>query len=120
MVLLLLLTLLQTPADTTFYSVAYVDIAPASRTAAITALKQYREASRKEEGFVRAEFFEQVGRPGHLCIIETWSNAKIFDMHLAAAHTKDFRTKLDSIRISDVDQRPYKTLSLSAPPNSTA
>jgi len=103
----------QSPTDTTFYSVSYVDVAPASKSAAVTALKQYREASRKDDGFQRAEFFEQVGRPGHLCIIETWSNQKAFDAHTATPHTKDFRTKIDSIRISDVDQRPYKTLSLS-------
>src|SRR5215470_2904991 len=74
----------QAPSDTTFYSVAYVDIAPASRTAAIAALKQYREASRTDNGFVRFEFFEQVGRAGHFSIIETWANSRDFDAHTSA------------------------------------
>jgi quinol monooxygenase YgiN len=100
----------QAPADTTFYSVAYVDIAPASRAAAITTLKQYREASRQDSGFGRIEFFEQVGRPAHFSIIETWSDSKAFDAHTATAHAKDFRSKIDSMRLSDYDQRPYKTL----------
>jgi len=103
----------QTSTDTTFYSVAYVDVMPASKAAAVTAFKQYREASRKDEGFVRFEFFEQVGRPGHFSIIETWASPKAFDAHTAAPQTKEWRSKLDSIRISDFDQRPYKTLSLS-------
>jgi autoinducer 2-degrading protein len=107
----------QAPADTTFYSLAYVDIAPASRASAVAALKQYRDASRKDDGFVRFEFFEQAGRPAHFSIIETWANNKAFDAHTAASHTKEFRSKIDSMRLSEFDQRPYKTLSLGPPPN---
>jgi autoinducer 2-degrading protein len=96
------------------YSVAYVDIALASRTAAITAIRQYRDASRKDDGFRRIEFFEQAGRPAHFCIIETWADNKDIEAHAASASFRDFRTKIDSMRLSDYDQRPYKTLSLSA------
>jgi quinol monooxygenase YgiN len=109
-----LLVAAQAPTDTTFFTVSYVDIAPASKPAAVTAFKQYRDASRKDEGFVRYEFFEQVGRPGHFCLIETWSNQKGFDTHSNASHTKEFRSKLDPIRLSDYDTRPYKTSSLGA------
>jgi quinol monooxygenase YgiN len=106
----------QTPTDTTFYTVAYVDVLPASRTTATAAFKQYRDASHKDYGFVRIEFFELSGRPGHLAIIETWADAKSFETHSSATHTKDWRTKIDSIRLSDYDQRPYKTLSVGTPP----
>jgi autoinducer 2-degrading protein len=102
----------QAPPDSTAYSVAYVDILPASRTAAITAIKQYRDASRKDDGFQQIEFFEQAGRPAHFCIMETWANSKDLDAHAASANAKDFRNKIDSMRLSDYDQRPYKTLSL--------
>jgi autoinducer 2-degrading protein len=104
----------QAPPDRTAYSVAYVDIVPASRTEAITAMKQYRDASRKDDGFQRIEFFEQAGRPAHFCIVETWASNRDLDTHAATANTKDFRTKIDSMRLSDYDQRPYKTLSLGA------
>ena len=120
LLLLLISTVLlsaQAPPDSTAYSVAYVDIVPASRTAAITAIKQYRDASRKDDGFQRIEFFEQAGRPAHFCIIETWANNKDLDTHAASANAKDFRTKIDSMRLSDYDQRPYKTLSLGAAHN---
>lgn len=102
----------QAPPDSTAHSVAYVDILPASRTAAITAIKQYRDASRKDDGFQRIEFFEQAGRPAHFCILETWANSRDLDTHAASANAKDFRNKIDSMRLSDYDQRPYKTLSL--------
>jgi quinol monooxygenase YgiN len=102
----------QAPPDSTAYSVAYVDILPASRAAAITAIKQYRDASRKDDGFQRIEFFEQAGRSAHFCIIETWANSRDLDTHAASANAKEFRNKIDSMRLSDYDQRPYKTLSL--------
>ena len=108
----------QAPPDSAAaYSVAYVDILPASRTAAITAIKQYRDASRKDDGFQQIEFFEQAGRPAHFCIMETWSNSKDLDTHAASANAKDFRNKIDSMRLSDYDQRPYKTLSLGTAQN---
>lgn len=107
----------QTPPDSTAYTVAYVDILPASRTAAITAMKQYRDASRKDDGFQRIEFFEQVGRPAHFCMIETWATSRDLDTHAASANAKDFRNKIDSMRLSEYDQRPYKTLSLGAAHN---
>ncbi|HEY2380647.1 MAG TPA: antibiotic biosynthesis monooxygenase [Terriglobia bacterium] len=123
-ILLLLSIVLLRPqvpvADTTFYSVAYVDIAPSSRAAAIAGLKQYREASRKEPGFKRMEFFEQVGKPGHFLTIETWSSGKAFDTHAASQNSKDYRSKIDSMRLSDYDQRPYKTLTLSPARNPAA
>jgi quinol monooxygenase YgiN len=103
--------------DGSAYSVAYVDILPASRSAAIAAIKQYRDASRKDNGFQRIELFEQAGRPAHFCIIETWATNKDVDAHAASANAKDFRTKIDSMRLSDYDQRPYKTLSLGAARN---
>ena len=104
----------QPPPDNAAYTVAYVDILPASRTAAIAAIKQYRESSRKQDGFQRIEFFEQAGRPAHFCILETWAGSKDLTAHAASATTKEFRTKIDSMRLSDYDQRPYKTLSLGA------
>jgi quinol monooxygenase YgiN len=102
----------QAPPDSTANTVAYVDILPASRAAAITAIKQYRDSSRKDDGFQRIEFFEQVGRPAHFCIIETWANSRNLDTHAASANAKDFRNMIDSMRLSDYDQRPYKSLSL--------
>src|SRR5712671_5640463 len=106
--------------DRTAYSVAYVDILPASRTAAISAIKQYRDASHKDDGFERIEFFEQAGRTAHFCIIETWANNRDLDTHAASAHAKDYRTKIDSMRLTDYDQRPYKTLSLSTARNGSS
>ena len=119
LLLLLISTVLlgaQTP-DTAAYTVAYVDILPASRAAAIAAVKQYRDASRKDYGFERIELFEQSGRPGHFCMIETWAGQRDLDAHAASANTKEFRNTIDTMRLSDYDQRPYKRLSVGAAHN---
>ena len=107
----------QAPPDGAAYTVAYVDILPASRAAAIAAVKQYRDASRQDEGFQKIELFEQAARPAHFCIIETWAGSKAVDAHAASPKAKAFRTKIDSMRLSDYDQRPYKTLTLGPPRN---
>jgi quinol monooxygenase YgiN len=95
--------------DATAYTVLYIEVMPSARTSTLADVKQYRETSRKEQGFVRMESFEQVGRPAHFVIIETWSDQKALDAH-AAATTKQFLSKLQPARLSDYDQRPYKTL----------
>src|SRR6266571_3492944 len=90
----------QAPADTAVYAVSYVDVMPSSRGTAVAALKQYRETSRKDEGYGSVELFEQIGRPGHLAILETWTGQKAFDAHGMAAHTKKLLGQLESARLS--------------------
>lgn len=107
-----------TASDTNFYTVAYVDVMPSAKATAVAAFKQYRDASSKEPGFVRFELFEQDGREGHLSLIETWANPGAYDTHSAGAASKEWRSKIDTIRLSDYDQRPYKTLSLGPTPSS--
>ena len=97
------------PPDTVFYAVAYVETrAPATKAARAT-FEQYRGASRKQSGLVRVELFEQIGRPGHFAIVETWRDQKTFDARDVAAQ-KQLLGALEPIRVSDYDQRPYKTL----------
>ena len=115
-VLLLVLVMLvplpgEAQTDSAFYSVSYVETTAASRTAAIAALGAYRASSLKVDGCVRVEIFEQVGRPGHFSIVETWRDQKVFDSRDAALQ-RQMRDALQPIRVSDYDQRPYKTLSV--------
>ena len=109
----------QAPADTAVYAVSYIEVLPSAKGTAVTALKQYREASRKDEGYVRFEFFEQIGRPGHFAILETWTDQKAFDAHGKSGLTKQLLSQLQSIRVSDYDQRPYKTLTAAPAPTTS-
>jgi quinol monooxygenase YgiN len=105
----------ETPADTAIYAVSYVEVMAASRATAIAALKQYRDAERKDEGHVRFELFEQMGRQGHFAIVETWRDQKAFDARGTAAQ-RQLLDALTPARLSDYDQRPYKTLTVGAAP----
>lgn len=104
----------EAPADTVFYAVSYVETATASSSKAAALLKQYRDASAKRDGYVGIDLFEQIGRPGHFVVFETWRDQKAFDARDASA-LKQLRDALQPIRVSDWDQRPYKTLSVQAP-----
>jgi quinol monooxygenase YgiN len=102
----------QAPPETSVYAVAYVDVTPSGRAAAVTALKAYREASAKDGGHIRIDIFEQVGRPAHFAIVETWREQAAFDAHAGSAATKQFHQAFDKLRLSGYDQRPYKSFSV--------
>lgn len=109
----------QAPIDAAVYAVAYVEIMPSARGTAVAALKQYRDTSGKDEGYVRFEFFEQIGWPGHFAVIEKWADQRTFDLHGKAAPTAQLLSKLQPIRVSGYDQRPYKTLVAGPTPEAT-
>src|SRR5438552_12900692 len=73
--------------DPAFYAVSYVAVMPSSKAVAVTALKQYREASRKDEGYVSLELHEQIGRSAHFVVLEKRADQKTFDAHGMAPHT---------------------------------
>jgi quinol monooxygenase YgiN len=106
-------------ADSAFCAVSYVEVRAPSAPIAVAALQEYREANRHRDGFVRFEIFEQVGRPGHFGLVETWRSREAFDARGTAAQEQLLKT-LAPIRVSNYDQRPYRTLSVgSTPPPAT-
>lgn len=101
-------------SDETRFAVAYVEVAPASRSAMESAFRQYRDRMRSEAGYVQAELYEQAGPTGHFVVIETWKDQASLDAHATSAAVTSFRSALDPIRISGYDQRPYKPLSVAS------
>ena len=99
-------------ADAARYAVAYVEVTPAGVPQATKAFQTYRQAAAGETGFVAFDLFEQLGRPGHLVLVETWRDQAAFDAHQTAASVPALKDALQSIRVSGYDQRPYKTLTV--------
>ena len=99
-------------ADSTFYSVSYIEVKPSSRIPAITMLKQYRDATHRDDDNIRLELFEQVDRPGHFLLVETWRTAAAFDAKASAR--KQLADVMEAIRVSGWDTRPYKTLTVAS------
>jgi quinol monooxygenase YgiN len=102
--------------DSAVYAVSYVEAMASAKGPALAALKQYRDGSRKEDGFLRLDLFEQAGWPAHFVIVEAWRDQKAFDAHAAAAQ-KAFVDTLQPLRASGFDLRPYKTLSVAVSPS---
>lgn len=98
------------PADGPAYAVAYVDTSPTSREALATALKQYREASGAEGGFVRIDLLEQVGWPGHFAVVETWASRAALDAHASGPNARRLHDRIAPIRTTGYDERPYDAM----------
>jgi quinol monooxygenase YgiN len=102
-------------AASAFYAVSYVESAAMSATKAAALLKQYRDTSARQDGYLGVEFFEQIGRPGHFVLIEGWRGQKEFDARDAAPQ-KQLMSGLEPLRVSGYDQRPYKALTVNNSP----
>lgn len=77
------------------YGVTHVDTAGGSLLPrVIAALQEFTADSQKDPGVVRFELLQQEGHANHFTIYEVWRSRKAFDAHLAAAHTRAFREKI--------------------------
>jgi quinol monooxygenase YgiN len=101
-------------ADTAFYAVSYLETAAASTKDAVAALRAFHDATMKLDGCTGVEAFEQIGRPGHWVIVETWRDQKAFDGRDTAVQQR-LVASTQAIRVSGFDQRPYKTVAVAPP-----
>ena len=99
------------PPDANTYAVTYVDIRPSGRDAAVAAFRQYVRASAAEDGRIRIDVLEQIGRPAHFVVVERWADAKAMQAHSAAPGTRRLLEALQPIRLTGYDERTYITLS---------
>ena len=120
--LLLVVTLIASPGfgargqadtDEASYTVSYVEVMASgeSRAAALAAFREYEAARNEEPGYVRFEIFEESDAPGHFAVIETWQDVNAYQARGAVVQ-EQLLAALGPIRISDYDQRPYKTLTV--------
>src|SRR5215472_8344868 len=96
------------------YVVTYFEVAPAASAEARALLKAFRDASRKEEGSLRMDALHRSERPNHFAIVEAWKSAPAQEAHARAAHTKEFREKLQRLLSAAYDERPHVLLSVAA------
>lgn len=101
-----------TPAqpDGPRYIVTYVEVAPASEAQANTLLKGYRDATRREDGNLKAEVLQRPNRPGHFVVVEQWRDEATWKHHRQAASTTQFQDKLKGLRIGPYDERSHTSL----------
>lgn len=96
------------------YVATYVEVVNASVKDAAKLLEQYRDASRKENGNMRAEIAREIGRPTRFVIMQTWKDQAAFDAHGKSAGTTAFRDKLKAIHAGPYDERVHNSLNVAA------
>lgn len=91
--------------DMNVYIVTYIDVQPAATTKALTLLRHYRAASRKEEGNKEVDLGQEIDRTNRFVLIETWRDTASFETHGKSASTTQFHDALKTIHRSPYDQR---------------
>jgi len=101
------------PADVSpLYVVTYVEARPTARDEAAALLKSYRDASRSAAGNLRSVVVRSAVRPGQFVVVTAWKDKAVWDAHMAAAGTKEFREKLNALRNAPADDRFHNSLSV--------
>lgn len=96
------------------YIVTYIEVLPTAANHAVGLIRQLGATSRKDAGNVRFEVLQRINQPSHFAILEVWSDEPAQAAHAAAAHTKDFRAKLQPLLRAPYDERPHTALSVGA------
>ena len=87
------------------YLATYVEVVPNAVAAATTLLKQYRDATLKEDGNLRAIALAEVERPNRFVIVEAWRDKAARDAHAQSTGTVKFHDKLNPIADAPLDER---------------
>lgn len=95
----------------TVSAVTHVDVPPPRREETEALLRRLAEESRKDDGNVRYDVFQQTpARTNHFTIFASWRDRKSFDSHEAKPHTRQFRESLGPMLGALYDERLYKPL----------
>jgi quinol monooxygenase YgiN len=90
----------------------YVEVAVASEKDGAKLLKQYRDAARKENGNMRTEVAQEIGRANRFVVLEIWKDQAAFEAHGKSAGTGTFRDKLKAIQDAPYDERIHNSLNI--------
>jgi quinol monooxygenase YgiN len=87
------------------YLATYVEVMPDAVAPGIALLKQYRDASLKEDGNLRAAALAEIDRPNRFVVVQAWRDKAALDAHGQSAATLKFRDKLNPIADAPYDER---------------
>ena len=78
----------------------------------MTMVRQFRDATRKEPGNLRAEALQRIGRFNQFVLLEAWKDQAAAETHAKAAATAQFRDKIKAIQNAPIDERVHFPLSV--------
>lgn len=94
------------------HTATYVEVTAAATKDGAALLKQYRDAARKEDGNMRSEVAQELGRLNRFVVLEIWKDQAALDAHGKSAATAQFRDKLKGIQHGPYDERVHTTLAV--------
>ena len=87
------------------YVATYIEVMPTAVVPGIALLKQYRDASSKEDGNLRAVALAEIERPNRFVVVEAWRDKAALEAHGQSAATSKFRDELKPIAEAPYDER---------------
>ena len=94
------------------YIVVYLEVMPTATAGAVTLVRRFRDATRKEAGNLRAEALQRIGQLNQFVLLEAWKDQAAADAHAKAAATAQFRDKIKAIQNAPIDERTHFPLSV--------
>ena len=92
----------------TIYVVTHVDVGPPGLPGLEAILKPLAEKTRLENGLLQFDILQTTARTNHFSLIEAWASPAALQAHAVAAHSLEFREKLNPLLGALYDQRFYK------------
>jgi quinol monooxygenase YgiN len=92
------------------YLATYIEVMPNAVAPGIALLKQYRDATSKEDGNLRAKALADIERPNRFVVVEAWRDKAALEAHGQSAATLMFRDKLKPIADAPYDERVNNAL----------
>ena len=105
----------QAPAGP-IYVAAYAEVGTNSVKEGTAVLKQFRDAVRKEDGNMRMEIAQEIGRANRFLILEIWKDQAAFDAHGKSPATTAFSDKFKAIQSAPLDIRVHNGMGVADSP----
>jgi quinol monooxygenase YgiN len=100
------------PPDGPRYIVTYLEVMMPTRANAMALVRQFRDATRKEAGNLRAEALQRIGQLNQFVLLEAWKDQAAAETHAKTAATAQFRDKIKAIQNAPIDERVHFPLSV--------
>ena len=97
------------------YLMTYVEVIPTAEAPALSALKNYREASRKESGAIRIDLYQEQGQAHRFVLEEIWQNRAMAQDHAKGMAAAALVQKLKPIELGPPDIRTHQIYSATPP-----
>ena len=97
------------------YVMTYVEVVPSAIGQAMAALKDYRDASRREPGADFLDVYQEDGQSHRFVVSEIWENRAAAKTHGDGAAMSGLAAKLKNIELGPLDVRTHQAHSATPP-----